>query len=87
MGRLLDELKRRNVFRAGIAYGVVGWLLVQITALSVPAVALTAEGLKRIHQVDPEASIAPSTGRKLDFVIIALVFALGYFVWESRFVA
>jgi TolB-like protein/Tfp pilus assembly protein PilF len=28
---LFDELKRRNVFRVGIAYGVTAWLLIQIT--------------------------------------------------------
>ena len=37
MGQLFEELKRRNVIRVGIAYTVVGWLLVQITALAVPA--------------------------------------------------
>jgi TolB-like protein len=30
MGQLFTELKRRNVFRVGIAYGVVGWLVLQI---------------------------------------------------------
>ncbi len=114
MGQLFEELKRRNVIRVGIAYTVVGWLLVQITALAVPAFGmppwvntvvfyfvllgfplallfawayeLTPEGLKRSHEVDPAASIAPSIGRRLDFIIIgALVLGLGYFVWESRF--
>jgi len=37
MGQLFNELKRRNVFRVGIAYVVVGWLLVQVTAYAVPA--------------------------------------------------
>ena len=47
---------------------------------------VTSEGLKKTEEVDADASITPSTGRKLDRVIIAaLVLALGYFVWESRF--
>ena len=46
---------------------------------------LTAQGLKRTHEVDADASITRSTGRKLDFIIIgALVLALGYFVWERQ---
>ena len=28
---LIEELKRRNVFRVGIAYAVVSWLLLQLT--------------------------------------------------------
>ncbi len=47
---------------------------------------MTPEGIKREKDVDRSASIAPRTGRKLDFSIIGLL-ALGmaYFVWESRF--
>jgi TolB-like protein/Tfp pilus assembly protein PilF len=30
----LDELKRRNVFRVAIAYGVTGWLIAQIAGLA-----------------------------------------------------
>lgn len=30
MGHLFNELKRRNAFRVGIAYTVVGWLLAQV---------------------------------------------------------
>jgi len=29
-----SELKRRNVFRIGIAYGVVAWLLAQVLQLT-----------------------------------------------------
>jgi len=47
---------------------------------------LTPEGLKKETEVDRSQSITRQTGRKLDFIIIAiLVVALGYFVWESRF--
>lgn len=40
MQGLLGELSRRNVFRVGAAYGVVGWILAQVTSLAVPALAL-----------------------------------------------
>jgi TolB-like protein/lipoprotein NlpI len=35
-----EELKRRNVFRVGIAYAVVGWLLMQVTDSFAPALRL-----------------------------------------------
>src|SRR6476659_9811016 len=31
------ELKRRNVYKVAVAYAVVGWLLIQVTATIVPA--------------------------------------------------
>ncbi len=34
------ELKRRNVYKVAIAYGVVGWLVIQIAATVVPALHL-----------------------------------------------
>jgi TolB-like protein len=33
---IFNELKRRNVFRVGIAYVVLGWLLLQVTDVVVP---------------------------------------------------
>jgi hypothetical protein len=30
MSRIFHELKRRNVFRVGIAYIVVAWLIIQV---------------------------------------------------------
>jgi TolB-like protein len=46
---------------------------------------MTTEGVKKTEEVDRSMSITHSTGRKLDFVIIAaLVIALGYFVWERQ---
>ena len=36
MRNLFSELKRRNVFRVGVAYGVVGWLLAQAAELVLP---------------------------------------------------
>ena len=45
---------------------------------------LTPEGLKREYEVDRSQSIAPQTGRKLDFLIIGvLVLALGYFAFDK----
>ena len=35
-----DELKRRNVFRVGIAYGVTTWLLIQATDIIFPRIGL-----------------------------------------------
>ena len=33
----LSELKRRNVFRVGVAYAIVAWLLIQVASIVVPA--------------------------------------------------
>jgi TolB-like protein/Flp pilus assembly protein TadD len=112
----IRELKRRNVFRVGIAYLVVAWLLLQVSDTLVPALhlpewfrsgvafllilgfpvallfawafELTPEGIKLQKDVVHSESIAPPTGRKFDFAIIAtLALALAYFIWESRFAA
>jgi len=46
---------------------------------------LTPEGVKKTAEVDASASVTHSTGRKLDFVIIAaLVLVLGYYVWDDK---
>ena len=113
MAGLFSELKRRNVVRVGVAYLVMGWVIMQIvdvlaqtlvlpdwfakTVLAILLVGLplalffswayelTPQGVKKTEEVDSDASITPSTGRKLDRVIIvALVVALGYFVWERQ---
>ncbi|MGI8481640.1 MAG: hypothetical protein ACR2MF_06200 [Chthoniobacterales bacterium] len=95
------ELKRRNVYKVAVAYAVVAWLLIQVTAQIFPffdipnwgvrlivlivvigfpvalvlawAFELTPEGLKRTGDVSPEESITRVTGRKLDFLIIAVL--------------
>ena len=36
-----EELKRRNVFRVGIAYGVTTWLLIQISDTVFPRIGLS----------------------------------------------
>ena len=35
-----EELKRRNVFRVGIAYAVAAWLLIQVTDIVFPRIGL-----------------------------------------------
>src|SRR4051794_37113915 len=37
---LFGELKRRNVYKVAVAYGVVGWLIMQVAATIVPALHL-----------------------------------------------
>jgi TolB-like protein/DNA-binding winged helix-turn-helix (wHTH) protein/Tfp pilus assembly protein PilF len=37
---LVAELKRRNVFRVGVAYGIVAWLLVEMASVVLPALHL-----------------------------------------------
>src|SRR5207253_9689762 len=37
----LAELKRRNVYKVAVAYAVVGWLVIQVTATIVPALHLS----------------------------------------------
>jgi TolB-like protein len=111
---LFSELKRRNVFRVGIAYLITGWLVMQVAdvvlnniaapewvfqvimlvvAIGLPLVLvfawafeLTPEGLKREKDVNRGQSITNLTGRKLDrAIIVVLVAAVAYFIWESRF--
>jgi len=95
------ELKRRNVYKVAIAYGIVAWLLAQIATQTFPffeipnwmvravivllllgfpialviawAFELTPEGIKRTEDVDLSKSIRRKTGRKLDFLIIAVL--------------
>ena len=40
MSTLISELKRRNVIRVGLAYFALGWVVVQVTSLAVPALNL-----------------------------------------------
>ena len=37
---IVEELKRRNVFKVAFAYVVVGWLLLQVSEILVPALHL-----------------------------------------------
>jgi TolB-like protein len=40
LGNFFSELKRRNVYKVAVAYAVVGWLVIQVTATIVPALHL-----------------------------------------------
>ena len=44
---LIDELKRRNVFRVGAAYAIVSWLLVEVASVVLP----TFKGPEWVMQV------------------------------------
>lgn len=110
---ILQELKRRNVFRVGVAYVVVAWLIIQFIEtvsdpLSLPewteaffivvlttglplvllfawAFEITPDGLKKTKDVKTEESVTATTGKKLNYAIIAvLVLSLGYFLWERQ---
>jgi len=76
-------------------FGAPDWVLksvVVILLLGLPlalffawAFEMTPEGVKREEEVDRAKSVTQTTGRKLDRVIIVtLIFALGYFVWERQ---
>ncbi len=113
MGKLFNELKRRNVVRVGIAYIVIGWVALQVAdvlfdlfeapswvgktfavflLLGFPFVCLfawafelTPEGVKKTIEVDRSESITHSTGRKLNaIIIVSLVIAVLYFIWERQ---
>jgi len=69
------------VFQAVLLLLVIGFSLALIFAW---AFELTPEGLKKEKDVDRSQSITHVTGRKLDFVIIAiLAVALGFFAYDK----
>ncbi|KAA9131340.1 hypothetical protein F3N42_08435 [Marinihelvus fidelis] len=62
---------------------VVGFVPALIIAW---AFELTPDGVKLESEVDRSQSVTRKTGRKLDFIIMALLgLSLAYFIWESRF--
>jgi len=76
-------------------FGAPDWVLktfVMLLLLGLPlalffawAFEMTPEGIKREEDVDRSQSVTASTGRKLDYVIIAaLVIALGYSWWSRQ---
>ncbi|MCH7822582.1 MAG: tetratricopeptide repeat protein [Proteobacteria bacterium] len=113
MSSIFQELKRRNVFRVGVTYIVIAWLIIQVIEtvsdpLSLPewteaffivallaglplvllfswAFEITPDGLKKTEDVDADESVTATTGKKLNYTIIAvLVLSLGYFLWERQ---
>lgn len=106
MLRLIEKLKRRNVFRVAAAYAVGSWILIEAGSVLMPtfgaseslfriyvlvviagflvAVAaawifeITPEGIRLEKDIEAVPAAQRSSGRKLDFFIIALlVLALG----------
>ncbi len=77
------------------AFGAPDWVfktVILLLAIGFPfalifawAFELTPDGMKKTRDVNISTSVTASTGRKLDFVIIAtLIAALGYFLWERQ---
>jgi|GEM_PF-6718095 len=114
MSSLISELKRRNVFRVAVLYGIVAWVLIQIVDVVMPrlgipewgvtlvivllaiglpialifarAFELTPEGIKRTREVDPDTSITPDTGHKLNHLIIGILgIAVTYLLVDKFF--
>lgn len=112
MGSIFNELKRRNVFRVGIAYLVVSWVILQFVDVVTPmlkipewaptlvlvllavgfpialifswAFELTPQGLKKTKEVDEDASITPSTGRRINKLTAgALILALAFIGYDK----
>ncbi len=111
---LFNELKRRNVFRVGIAYIASAWLILQVVDLVADAVSapagvmkiflmitavgfplallfawafeVTPDGVKLESEVDRSQPTTKRTGRKLDFVIIAILFTAVSFLLVDKFV-
>ena len=109
-----NELKRRNVFRVGIAYALISWVLLQaadfafdligapnwviqalflLFILGLPGVLIfawvfemTPDGIKREKKIDPNQSLTPQTGRKLDRAIIVLLTLAVALLLVERFV-
>ncbi|PYK45079.1 MAG: hypothetical protein DME46_05240 [Verrucomicrobia bacterium] len=92
------ELKRRNVHKVAIAYGVVAWLLVQVAflpAFEAPSWAIkalivllalgfaTPEGMKRTADLSPD-EVLPTWSRKKFalFIITVALLAAGLLVFN-----
>ncbi|MGB5212009.1 MAG: hypothetical protein WBN31_09850 [Gammaproteobacteria bacterium] len=114
MNSLVSELKRRNVFRVAVLYGIVAWVLIQIVDVVMPrlgipewgvtlvivllaiglpialifawAFELTPDGIKRTREVDPDVSVTPDTGHKLNHLIIGVLgIAVAYLLVDKFF--
>ena len=111
--KILGEMKRRNLFRVGIAYIVAAWLLVQVgdiarESFEAPAwvmkmfitsiiagfpivmffswaYEITPQGIKKESEVDRSQSITHETGKKLDYVTMAMLIAVISLVALERY--
>jgi len=98
---IFQELRRRNVFRVGVAYLLFAWVIIQVTdtvgpALHLPewtlalvtwisiigfplalffawAFELTPQGITAEKNVDRSQSVTADTGRKINYIVIALL--------------
>ncbi len=79
---LVPALHLPDWFQSGVAFLLIlGFPLALFFAW---AFELTPDGLKKERNIEAGESIAPVTGRKLDFLIIGLlVAALGYFAYDK----
>jgi len=70
------------VFKTIILVIAVGFPFALIFAW---AFEITPDGVKKTRDVNVAASVTATTGKKLNYIIIAaLVIALGYFIWERQ---
>ncbi len=66
---LIAELKRRNVFRVGVAYAIVSWLLLEVASVRPAA-------LQTCGWVAQHSSYSSCCGFPLTLVIVAWAFEL-----------
>lgn len=107
---VLQELRRRNVYKVAGVYVVTSWLLIKaissitsslqsetpygsiafflltigfpIACLYAWAFEITPDGLKRTDDVPKEESITKETGRKLNIILVLLLFfALAFILY------
>jgi adenylate cyclase len=71
---LFSELKRRNVFRAALAYAAVAWLLIQVAETTFPAFGLD-DGTLRVLIVGLAVGFVPA-------VVLAWIFELTPEGWK-----
>jgi TolB-like protein/Flp pilus assembly protein TadD len=87
----VTDVVLNNIEAPGWVFQVIMLLLAigfPLIALFAWAFELTPDGIKREHEIDRSQSIAPKTGRKLDFVIMAVMaLALGYFAYDKFIVS
>ena len=73
---LIAELKRRNVFRVGVAYGIVAWLLIEVTHTAFPTLQLPSH-CRRFSGNDSQPAVARCQGCDTLIVISVAVGGAG----------
>ena len=86
---LIAELKRRNVFRVGVAYAIVAWLLVEMASVVLPALHLPEWTLTLLVFLVvagfPLALILAWAAIRLNPIIRSFCLMSGSFPYHSRF--